>query len=155
MRSYAVACYLLGTLSLLTAAGGVAPVSARSGYGSLELDVRGFRSADGQALVAVFRGEEGFPNKIEHAAFHKAYRLKDRRLKVVLRGLPAGPLAVAIQHDEDCDFKMDTGVFGIPREGFGTSRDAKARFGPPDYEDARIVLRDGRTQKLRIHIRYF
>ena len=157
MRACTLVCLALALcLSAVTAWAG--PASAQpttGGRGTLEINMVGFRNAEGQALVAVFRSDEGFPNHIEHAAFHKAFKLHKRTLRIVLEHLPAGPLAVAVQHDEDGDFEMDTGVFGIPREGFGTSRDAKARFGPPDYEDARIVLRQGQTQKLLIHLRYF
>jgi len=42
-------------------------------------------------------------------------------------------------------------VLGIPREGFGFSRNPAIRFGPPRYKDARFTLgADAQMQQVRI-----
>jgi uncharacterized protein (DUF2141 family) len=37
---------------------------------------------------------------------------------------------------------LQYGLFGAPRQGFGFSRDAKMRFGPPGFADAAFTLGD-------------
>jgi uncharacterized protein (DUF2141 family) len=62
-----------------------------------------------------------------------------------------GHYALALVHDENGNGRMDT-FLGMPREGFGFSRDAPVRFGPPRFEDARFTLEGSQT--LVVTIRY-
>ena len=43
-------------------------------------------------------------------------------------------------HDENANGKIDRNFVGIPKEGYGTSNDAKGFMGPPKYEDAKFEL---------------
>jgi uncharacterized protein (DUF2141 family) len=54
--------------------------------------------------------------------------------------IPFGEYAVKIFHDEDNNGELDAGFFGIPTEDYGFSNNAKASFGPPDYEDAKFLF---------------
>lgn len=73
-----------------------------------------------------------------------------RRLKVPaaqaadlrFTGLPSGNYAIALIHDENGNNKLDT-MFGIPREGFGFSRNPAIRFGPPRFDSAQFVVSSG------------
>jgi uncharacterized protein (DUF2141 family) len=66
----------------------------------------------------------------------------------------AGPgnYAVAVFHDENGNGKLDK-VLGIPREGFGFSRNPAIRLGPPRYAEARMTLEPGRTSRT-VRLRY-
>jgi uncharacterized protein (DUF2141 family) len=68
--------------------------------------------------------------------------------------VPAGRFAVAVLHDEDNDREMDTGLFGIPTEGYGVSRNAIRSFGPPIFEDCVLRLRPGDVSRARIRMHY-
>ncbi len=64
--------------------------------------------------------------------------------------LPVGTYAVAVIHDENANKKLDT-MMGIPREGFGFSRNPAIGFGPPKFAAARFTLdRDGAEQDIRM-----
>ena len=46
---------------------------------------------------------------------------------------------------------MDTGLFGIPSEGYGFSNQAGGAFGPPGFDSASFVFeRSGQTLEIRI-----
>ena len=45
-------------------------------------------------------------------------------------------------HDENANGKMDT-MMGMPREGYGFSRDAPVRMGPPKFAAAAFVVEAG------------
>jgi uncharacterized protein (DUF2141 family) len=45
-------------------------------------------------------------------------------------------------------------LVGLPKEGYGASRDAKGFMGPPKFEDASFELKEGST-KLSIKMQYF
>jgi uncharacterized protein (DUF2141 family) len=62
---------------------------------------------------------------------------------------------VAVHHDENGNRKMDANALGIPKEGYGASRNPKSRFGPPSFSDARMRLKPNTKTQVRIKVRYF
>ena len=62
--------------------------------------------------------------------------------------LPPGTYAIGIFHDVNLNNKMDNNFLGIPVEQFGFSNNARALFGPPDFEDAAFVLKDSGSQSI-------
>ena len=53
--------------------------------------------------------------------------------------MPYGTYAVAIMHDMDKDFKMDTNFFGIPDEDLGVSNNVKGGpLGGPKWKVAKF-----------------
>ena len=54
--------------------------------------------------------------------------------------LPTGTYAIGIFHDVNLNNKMDNNFFGIPKEQYGFSNNARALFGPPNFEDASFAL---------------
>ncbi|RVQ67637.1 DUF2141 domain-containing protein [Croceicoccus ponticola] len=51
------------------------------------------------------------------------------------RNVVPGRYAIALLHDENSNGKIDKALM-IPREGFGFSRDAPVRMGPPPFSAA-------------------
>ena len=69
---------------------------------------------------------------------------------VAFDALPVGDYAIAVIHDENGNRKLDT-LLGIPREGFGFSRNPAIGFGPPRFSAARFLLdKNGTAQDIRI-----
>ncbi len=151
LATWAAAAALIAGVGPASASGTQA--AARVASARLELAITGFRNDRGQALVALFRGARGFPDDSRHAFRKQAFAIRARQVTAVFDRLPAGPIAVAVLHDENMDFEMNTGFLGIPTEGYGASRDAKGTFGPPSFEDARLTLRPGQRLKIRIRMR--
>jgi uncharacterized protein (DUF2141 family) len=120
---------------------------------SVTVIVEGFKSDDGDALFALFRSSEGFPKEPLRAAARIASHIAQHRTEVTFPGLDAGDFAISVLHDADRDRKLKTGLFGIPTEGVGFSRNALGNFGPPSWDDARMHLSAAvhLTIKLRIH----
>jgi len=54
-------------------------------------------------------------------------------------GLAPGTYAASLIHDENANARLDT-VLGIPREGFGFSRNPRIGFGPPKFAAAEFAL---------------
>ena len=71
---------------------------------------------------------------------------------VVVHDLPAGRYAVQAYLDENSNDKMDFGMFGLPREGFGFSRDF-AGMRRPRFEEAAFNA-TGAAQAITLHLRY-
>ena len=131
-----------------------APAAAAPARAILVVEVSGFRSDHGKALVALYASKEGFPDKVSRAVRRAEVPIAARRARVQLRDLPPGTYAVAVLHDEDGDHKMKTGWFGRPKEGYGASRDARGHLGPPRFDDAKLALRGGTVATVRIRMEY-
>jgi uncharacterized protein (DUF2141 family) len=66
--------------------------------------------------------------------------------------LPSGGYAIALIHDENGNGKLDT-LFGIPKEGFGFSRNPVIRFGAPRFSAARFDVTSGTVDET-VRVKY-
>jgi uncharacterized protein (DUF2141 family) len=134
---------LLALLTPLTI--GAAPV------GRLDVAMNGMRSAKGLLRVCLTADPDNFPACVDDAdAVTRSVPAGERSVR--FDGLPAGAYAVAVIHDENANHKLDT-FAGIPREGFGFSRNPAIGFGPPRFAAARFDLTGG-TEKQQVRMRY-
>jgi len=122
--------------------------------GKIIVFLEGFRSEKGKAAVSLFNSEKGFPERSDKAFSRALAPIKNRKSLVAFENVPFGKYAIIALHDENENREMDTSFFGVPREGFGVSRNAKAFFGAPSFKDASFHLTTD-TLKLNIKIKYF
>ena len=59
--------------------------------------------------------------------------------------LAPGRYALSAYYDANDNGKLDRGTFGIPKEPYGFSRDARSNFGPPEFRDAAFAVGDSAT----------
>ncbi len=59
----------------------------------------------------------------------------DKAGRFAFRNVAPGRYAIALLHDENANGKVDKALM-IPTEGFGFSRDAPVRMGPPPFSAA-------------------
>ena len=73
---------------------------------------------------------------------------------VRVENVPPGDYAAQAFQDANNNGKVDRGIFGIPKEGIGFSRDAPIHFHPPHWDDA--VFSHGReAQRIAFALRYW
>lgn len=107
----------------------------------------------GQVGCLLFDSKRGFPQKGEVARQGRWCPVANGQSLCTFDPIPAGVYAVACFHDEDKDREMDTGLFGIPSEGWVTSNQAKGYMGPPRFEDAKFKF-SGKATELRLRMGY-
>ena len=118
----------------------------------LTLEITGLRNGQGFVLVSVFGNSAGFPGSSEKAIRKEKAFIKDGKAVVVFDLLPEGIYAIAVLHDENENLKMDTRALILPGEGYGFSKDARGKFGPPTFKHA--SFRHEGEQRLSIKMRY-
>ena len=118
--------------------------SAPSPAADLTVVVTGLRSETGIVRVALFDSEPGFPIDTSRAVALQQMDLSvtptNHPRAVVFKNLPEKTYAVSVFHDEDSDGKLKTNWLGMPREGVGSSNNAKGRIGPPRFAAAAFPL---------------
>ncbi|WP_238475216.1 DUF2141 domain-containing protein [Sphingomonas cavernae] len=120
--------------------------------GSLDLDFEGLRSAKGLIQICLTANPKGFPDcKADSSAITRTLKAGQRSTR--FDALAAGDYAVSVIHDENANARLDT-FAGIPREGFGFSRNPVITFGPPGFNSARFAVGTAPV-KQTVRFRYF
>jgi uncharacterized protein (DUF2141 family) len=131
------------------------PTAAQEQKVRLVITVTGIRNDKGHIAASLFNGEKGFPNDDSRAVGRKLNAIKDRAATIVFDEVPPGTYGVALLHDEDKNNKLDTNLFGFPREGYGVSNNPRPARRSPRFSDARFVAAQaGKEQNIEVKIVY-
>ena len=134
---------MLAGLAILVLNGAAVPV------GRLDVAVDHLRSAKGTLRLCLTADPDNFPACVDDAeAVTRTVPAGDHAIR--FDALPRGDYALAVIHDENDNARLDT-FAGIPREGFGFSRNPAIGFGPPRFAAARFAIAgDAAVQQVRM-----
>ncbi len=118
----------------------------------VSVTVTGLRSAKGQVLACLSTAKRGFPDCTHDPAARHVIMPAANGMKLDFGPVPPGLYAVSLLHDENGNGKADMMLI-MPREGFGFSRDAPVRFGPPSFAAAAFNVGEQPVQRA-IRMRY-
>lgn len=123
------------TVGLPTAAGA-------ESSGRLSVSVTGARNDNGSVRCGLFSSADGFrePGREMRGAVAP---IKNGQATCVFNGIPAGTYAVAVFHAEQNETRMETGLFGKPKQGYGFSNNPSTTFGPPNFSSAAFEYKGG------------
>jgi len=142
----------LGALGLLAAAPAIPASSAETGT-TVSITVSNLRNEKGVVMACMTTDPDRFPRCRDDAGSHRATVSISAGGEVTLNfaNVLPGTYAIALLHDENENGRADRALTLIPREGFGFSRDAPVRMGPPDFEDAAFTVgTEAVTQAIRM-----
>ncbi|GAA4276219.1 DUF2141 domain-containing protein [Aquimarina mytili] len=105
---------------------------------SIDVIIDNIKSDQGTIKIGLYKSEETFLRNPIKSISEKA---KKEGIKVTFENLEEGEYAISLYHDEDDNQKLNT-FFKIPTEPYGTSNNAKGKFGPPKWEDAKFKVSD-------------
>ncbi|ACC83019.1 DUF2141 domain-containing protein [Nostoc punctiforme] len=141
---------------LLAVVGNLAwSLSAKANFnGKLTLEIDGLKNKEGQVCVSIFASSEGFPSDRDRGFQKQCTKITDTPLPITFENLKAGSYAVAVFHDQNNDRILNSNVFGIPKEGFGFSRNPEIRTGAPKFSEAAFLVA-GPNTNIQIQLKYF
>lgn len=121
--------------------------------GELKLELAGKGLAGNQIHVAVYSANvpEQFPSG------EKPYRativeVTNDQMTVSIPDLSPGKYAVAVYVDNNRNGKLDKNFFGVPKEMYGFSNDARGMFGPPEFTEAAFDIGENIVSKsIQLH----
>lgn len=117
-----------------------APVPA-----TLQVDIDGVRNAKGVFHICLTAQPKSFPDCSKDPSATKMTVPAHSR-SVQLKAPSAGRYALTLFHDENGNQRLDT-MLGIPREGFGFSRNPVVRFGAPKFRQVEFQLAAGNNRQ--------
>jgi uncharacterized protein (DUF2141 family) len=133
------------TFRRLTAPFLLLALGANTPTGDLEVAVERLRNQRGVLHLCLTRNTAHFPNcGGDPQALKRTVPAGPGPVRFT--GIAPGGYALSILHDENRNGRLDT-LIGIPREGFGFSRNPVVRFGAPRFTQVRIDLPAGFTRQ--------
>ncbi len=129
----------------------LADAVSASGGAPITIDVYNVRNSHGHVHVDVCPRERFLA---DGCPWHAAAPARPGTTIVTVAGVPPGDYAVQAFHDENDNDRIDRGMFGIPREGVGFSRDARIVLSPPKWRDA-MFAHGPAAQTIGFSLRYF
>lgn len=103
----------------------------------LTVKVNNIPNDKGKVYLALYASKKEF---LENNYRHLVLPARAGELEFVLEDLPLQVYALMAFHDENDNSTVDTYFFGLPKEYYGFSNNARSAFGPPSFEDAQFML---------------
>jgi len=129
-----VAAFLIAS----TSAAGQQPSAGESPTtGRIVIHVTGLGSSKAPLRIAVFNTEQTWLR--DGSALYRTILDPDGpQGEWTIERAAYGEYAVAAFHDTNGNGELDRNFFGMPKEPYGFSNDARGVFGPASWQDARV-----------------
>ena len=102
----------------------------------------------GNVSAGIF--EQDKKTKIGQHLIGKEQSAAKASMQLVFKEVPAGTYGIAVFQDLNENRLLETNFFGFPTEPVGFSNGAQINFGPPAFEEAKIVVKAQSTLRLTI-----
>ena len=121
---------------------------------SVNVKIQNINNNTGVIACAIFESGEGFPNKfLQFAPKIMITQISGTDASFEFSDILPGKYAIAVIHDENYNGKLDSNMFGIPKEGYGFSSGAEVTLSAPSFSDA-VFLYDGGVLEMSISFSY-
>ena len=110
---------------------------------SLSIEFEGLKTEKGKLFVALYNSEEDF---LKNEMKGLVVEISNGKASASFDNLEKGIYAISSFYDKNDNGKMDTNFIGIPKEPVALSNNAKGKFGPPKYRDAKFNISKSKTQ---------
>ena len=118
----------------------------------VKVTVTDLRSEKGKVLACLTAKPRAFPDCNKDPQALSKVVAAGETVAFTFHDVPPGTYAISLLHDENANGRADKALM-IPKEGFGFSRDAKVRMGPPKFDSAAFTVGSA-TVYQRIRMRY-
>jgi len=115
----------------------------------LVITITGIKKPEGKIQIGLYNTKESFPLVDGQ---YKLYYFDANGFSGIqtIKDLPKGEYAVAIFHDKNSDRICNTNFLGIPKEGYGFSKNFKPRFSSPFFNDCKIDLNSNMSITIKL-----
>lgn len=104
---------------------------------TLTINVSNINPIEGDIYIAIYDNEDTYMN-IDKTAYREIVKVTSETQNIILDDIAAGEYAIAIFQDLNGNGVLDTKGMGMPAEPFGFSNDARGKFGPAKYKNAKF-----------------
>ncbi len=131
----------------------LAAISAKAQKTSITVEVENFRNEKGVCRAYLFDDAKSFPSETNKAVASKAVKVNGNKAILTFENVPTGTYAIAIIHDENNNNTLDANFIGIPKEGFGASKNVLPSLSKPLFKDNAFKV-SNEPSKFKVQLRY-
>lgn len=155
MRDFraALSALLLGSGAALVAGNAAPDADVNADAGTVTVDISDLRNDKGVVRACMTSDPQLFPKCRGSSTAYSKVVNAGKTVRLTFADVKPGRYAIALLHDENNNGKADRALMMMPTEGYGFSRDAKVRMGPPKFDDAAFDVTQ-KNQKQTITMRY-
>lgn len=113
---------------------------------TITLMIEGVDDPVGEIRIAIFDSENRY---LENPSLADVVPASQTKIEWQIENLAYGQYAIAVYHDKNKNGKLDINMLGIPLEDYGFSNNARGRFGPASWSQAKFTVNE-RTAVHRI-----
>jgi uncharacterized protein (DUF2141 family) len=114
---------------------------------TLTINVQNLRQQTGRVCVAVYASGEGFPGGKPKELRRVPVKGEQQQISFTVE---PGDYAVAVFQDLNDNGKLDTRLFGIPKEPYGFSNNFRPRLSAPKFSDCRVTVQKSLNMDIRL-----
>ena len=118
-------------------------------HAALEVTVIGAKSDKGLIRLAICAPNTGFPDCGKNAVRSGTMAISKGVATFRFADIPPGTYAIGVFHDANSNGKLDT-FMGIPREGYGFSRNPPFRPRAPRFNEVEVSVHDVSAQSITL-----
>ena len=119
--------------------------------GKVSIVVKGINTKKGGLITVGIFEKVNFPKTGKHL-LGISKEVKESIMQITFEHVTAGQYAIAVFQDEDRNKKLKTNFIGYPIEPIGFSNDAKIKFGPPSFDEAKVSVQHEQVLNLFIQL---
>lgn len=126
--------------------------SGLKAQGKINVRITNLENNKGVCRLCLFNNEAAFSNgKAPYKCSEVA--ISNKVAIAAFESVPAGNYAIAVFHDINNNGKMDKNFLGIPKEGYGASRNKLPFASAPGYKDNVFAVSNNAITTLNIRLR--
>lgn len=111
-----------------------------------------FKNDKGVCRACLFNNPSSFKSEVGEPFKCVTAIVKNQKAEALF-SVPKGDYALFVFHDVNSNNKMDRNFLGIPKEGYGASKNKLPFAAAPNYNDNKFVVEDKTIVTLQIQLR--
>ena len=123
-----------------------------SAQGKITVTVFNFENNKGACKTCLYTNASSFAGKGEAFKCMET-KINNKKSTVIFNSVPAGVYAIAVFHDANNNNKLDKNLLGIPKEGYGASKNKLPLASAPTFNENRFVITATSNLQLGIRLR--
>lgn len=124
-----------------------------SAQGRVEAEITNFESSKGTCRACLFNNAASFTGEGGEPYRCVQVPVTGKTVQAVFDNVPAGTYALFVLHDANNNKKMDKNFVGIPKEGYGASRNKLPFAAAPSFNDNKFAVQNNSAVRLSVRLR--
>ncbi|MBD0280381.1 MAG: DUF2141 domain-containing protein [Flavisolibacter sp.] len=116
--------------------------------------IQNLRNDKGSCKVCLFNDAASFNGKKGSAFQCQSVAILNRKAEAVFVKIPSGTYAISVFHDANNNNKLDFNFLGIPKEGYGASKNQLPFASAPSFEENKFTISSDAVISLTIRLRH-